>query len=581
MLMINFFSTTGFAGKLPLKALAIVFSAALAFGANAQDVSLQQAIQMGLQNSKQLQITQAKEEQAEAKYKETFDLAYPLVNLTAGYSRLSDVPPYLVQFPGEPAPHALFPVYLNSYQSRLSANELLFAGFRVRYAKSSAEYLKQAASLDVDKDKDLVVFNIVSAYYNIYKLMQGVVVINQNLELIKERIKDLQAGEREGITLHNDVVRAQLQESNFKLAAIDATNGLKTAQYNFNLLIGITPPETDTRIDTSGIFPLPALNPLDEYMQVASVTRSDLQSLNTRNLAAQNNVEVEQKDLWPNVTMGGNLYFANPNQRYIPPIDQFKLTWDVGLNLNWNMTNLFTNKHQVDESKAILSQGLSAYDQLSDAVKSEVYSGYLSYNEALEKLNTLKEALGQATENYQLVDSRYKNSVAIFSDLVDAQSSLLLAQINYYIGKADAQVAILQPPQVNRYHSIKIQTGKKMAENKRSRKIILPIILGAIVLGGAGYGINTYVYSWHHEYTDDAQIDGNISPVVSRVTGYVDSVLFEENQLVNKGQLLIMLDDRDLEIKVQQAQASLDNASARCYCGQCKRQHFGSQQQCE
>jgi outer membrane protein TolC len=105
------------------------------------------------------------------------------------------------------------------------------------------------------------------------------------------------------------------------------------------------------------------------------------------------------------------------------------------------MTNLFTNKHQVDESKAILSQGLTAYDQLSDAVKSDVYSGYLAYNEAIEKLNTLKEALGQATENYQLVDSRYKNSVAIFSDLVDAQSSLLLAQINYYIGKADAQVA--------------------------------------------------------------------------------------------------------------------------------------------
>jgi membrane fusion protein (multidrug efflux system) len=101
-----------------------------------------------------------------------------------------------------------------------------------------------------------------------------------------------------------------------------------------------------------------------------------------------------------------------------------------------------------------------------------------------------------------------------------------------------------------------------MAENKRSRKIILPIILGAIVLGGAAYGINTYVYSRHHEYTDDAQIEGNISPVVSRVTGYVDSVLFEENQLVYKGQLLIKLDDRDLQIKVQQAQASLDNALA-------------------
>jgi membrane fusion protein (multidrug efflux system) len=101
-----------------------------------------------------------------------------------------------------------------------------------------------------------------------------------------------------------------------------------------------------------------------------------------------------------------------------------------------------------------------------------------------------------------------------------------------------------------------------MAEKKSSRKIILPIILGAIVIGGLIYGGSEYIYSLHHETTDDAQIDGDINPVVTRVTGYVDSIFFEENQLVKKGQVLVKLDDRDLAIKVEQAQAALDNAIA-------------------
>lgn len=423
---------------------ALLFSNNFLFSQPAPVLTLEQAVQLGLQNSRQLQITQAKAAAADAKYKETLDLAYPLVNLGAGYSRLSEVPPYLIQFPGETESHELFPVYLNSYQSRLSANELVFAGFRVKYAKSSADYLKQAALFDVDKDKDEVAFNIVNAYFNIYNLMQGIVIIDKNLELVKQRIKELQDGEREGITLHNDVVRAQLQQTNFELSAIDADNALKTALYNFNLLIGIAPPETPTIIDTVSIFREPAIKTLNEYLQVASTTRSDLQSQKTRNLAAMNNLAVEQKDFWPTVNVGGNLYYANPNSRYIPPVNDFNLTWDVGANLNWNLTGLFTNRHQVEENKAIVLQGNTVYEQLSDAVKSEVYSGYLGYTESIDRMNTLQKGLNQATENYNLVNSRYKNSVALFSDLVDAQSYLLLAQINYAIGKADTQVAYYQ-----------------------------------------------------------------------------------------------------------------------------------------
>lgn len=100
------------------------------------------------------------------------------------------------------------------------------------------------------------------------------------------------------------------------------------------------------------------------------------------------------------------------------------------------------------------------------------------------------------------------------------------------------------------------------SEKNSSKKKILPIILSLIVIASVTFGISKYVYSQHHEDTDDAQIDSDISPVLARVSGYVNDIRFEDNQHVNKGDTLIKLDDRDLQIKVQQAEAALANAGA-------------------
>ena len=101
-------------------------------------------------------------------------------------------------------------------------------------------------------------------------------------------------------------------------------------------------------------------------------------------------------------------------------------------------------------------------------------------------------------------------------------------------------------------------------ENETAKKPnkIMPIILGALLLGGVIFGIKEYMYYAKHEDTDDAQIDGDISPVVARVGGYVDTIAFEENQHVTGGQLLVKLDDRDYKIKLEQALAAQKSASA-------------------
>ncbi len=96
------------------------------------------------------------------------------------------------------------------------------------------------------------------------------------------------------------------------------------------------------------------------------------------------------------------------------------------------------------------------------------------------------------------------------------------------------------------------------APKKRSKGFI--IVLALLVIGGGWFGVSKYIHSLHHEETDDAQIEANISPVIPRVSGYVIDVRVKDNQLVKQGDTLIVLDSRDLQLKLDQAEAALVTA---------------------
>lgn len=101
-----------------------------------------------------------------------------------------------------------------------------------------------------------------------------------------------------------------------------------------------------------------------------------------------------------------------------------------------------------------------------------------------------------------------------------------------------------------------------MTTEVKKKSKVLPIILAVLIIVGAIFGIKEYLYYSVHVDTDDAQIDGDISPVVARVGGYVDSIMFEENTRVTAGQTLVKLDERDYKIKLEQAQAAQKGATA-------------------
>src|SRR5690348_4006452 len=94
-------------------------------------------------------------------------------------------------------------------------------------------------------------------------------------------------------------------------------------------------------------------------------------------------------------------------------------------------------------------------------------------------------------------------------------------------------------------------------EHPRAKWIIA--IVAILLLAGAAF-------VWHYysvrESTDDAQIDGHIYPISARVSGTAIRVLHDDNDFVQKGELLVELDPKDYEVAVDRAKADLANAEA-------------------
>src|SRR5450755_624407 len=104
------------------------------------------------------------------------------------------------------------------------------------------------------------------------------------------------------------------------------------------------------------------------------------------------------------------------------------------------------------------------------------------------------------------------------------------------------------------------ENGGQAQAPKRSKVFL--IILIALVVAGGWFGITKWHHAQLHAETDDAQIEANISPIIPRISGYVKEVRVSDNQVVKKGDTLLILDDRDMRIKLDQAEAALATAQS-------------------
>jgi outer membrane protein TolC len=429
----------------------ILFLIALPFLTVAQEVkvvSLKDAISLGLANSKSLALTKNKVAEAEAAYQQVLDQTLPSASASGIYNH-AEIPNNVLQLgPGDPIK---LPKSADAYIGMLSVEELIFAGNKLKYAKESAQLVKKIASLDVDKSEDEITLAIIDAYLNLYKLDASKSVIAQNIKSLDTQLKQTQRFFDQGLVTKNEVLRIQLQRSNVELADLDLDKNRNIVNYNLDILLGL--PE-QTLIKTA-VLPVDFMSEsgLSVYIDSALNNRVELKQMDYQSQMIGKNIASIKAGQLPTLGVGLGAYYVNPSGKFIPGKNEFITPVTLGLTLSWNIGSLWTTKNKVAEA-SIKQQGTQINKTIvADQIRAEVNRNYEAYLQSVKKINLLKTAIAQATENENIVQSKYENNISPLTDRLDANTQLFQAKINLELAKADAQIA---------YYNLLKSTGKKI-----------------------------------------------------------------------------------------------------------------------
>jgi outer membrane protein TolC len=440
--------------------LSVVLAVALAFSAAAQDVrepvkkavTLEECVEMGLRTSKALHASEARVEASTARSKEVNASRLPSLKLSGGYTRLSEVPPFEVRLPfptGFPVPSTFVvsPSYFDNYSVRLGLQQPLFTGFRIQSGAAMARLGAQAAEQDLSGDRNQVVFAVKNAYWNLFKAGEFKKVVDEIAVQVEAHLADVRNFFEQGLLTRNEVLKVEVQLSNVKLARLDAANSVEMAAVWLNSLIGaplddpIEPAATTGELE-AGARKIPGeWSDLDGLVNKALGGRPELRAMDLRVKAGEAGVTFARSGWYPQVTLTGSFYDLRPNPRLMPAKDKFTSTWDLGISVSMDLWNWNATLRQTQQAKAQLAQAMDGLGQLKDAAAVEVRQSWLTLKSAMEKIGVARDAVAQAEENLRVTNERFKEGVALNSDVLDAETALLQAKTGHTQSLVDLELA--------------------------------------------------------------------------------------------------------------------------------------------
>jgi outer membrane protein TolC len=425
-----------------LRILFISLALILVWPAIAQErklLSLDEAINLSLKNSKQLKISRAQIEEANASLKESENRRLPDASVSASYLRLGTANVDIKkQNNNNGGSGGESPKVSQAAYGILNASLPIYAGGRIRYGIESSRYLAEAVKLDADNEKDAVVENTIEAYVNLYKARSAVDLVNENLAQAQQRVKDLSNLEKNGLLPRNDLLKAELQASNTELSLLDIENNWQLANVNMNLLLGL-PEKTVLVPDSSLLEQTLTLKTLDDYVQSAIANRKDKAALALREQAAQAGVKAVRGEYYPSIQLTGGYIAAN-----IPNVLTITNATNIGVGVAYNIGSIWKTKAKVQGAEARAKQLNANEELLNDKIRLEVNRAYLNLLSNQKKIEVYVKAIEQANENYRIVKNKYNNSLATTTDVLEADVAQLQARLNYTSARADAIIAYNQ-----------------------------------------------------------------------------------------------------------------------------------------
>jgi outer membrane protein len=412
-------------------------------------LSLQDAIQIGLDNSKSLKISDLNVDIAQEKSSQINASRWANLSFKGGYTRLSTVPNFIFNipanffapgFPPGPISTVLNQNVYDYYNLQLQLQQPIFTGLQLENSAKAAEKTAEATTYDARADKSNLKVQIATSYWSLYQAFQSEQFMQENLDRTNSHYKQAQDMLNQGMLTQSDVLSAKVQVSNAQLMLLDAQNNLRLAAVALNNVLGV-PLNTEykiTSVPQTGDTTMPDIGSL---LQSALENRSELQSLKLKEQAANAAVAAAWGAYLPQIVLVGDLYYQRPNQRIQPTVDAFKNTWDAGIQISLPIWNWGQTESEVNQARAQREQTQLAEKQTADAVYLDVTQSYLNFKQAKDKIAVAQTAVNDAEESYRISDQKFKVGLVTNTDLMDAEIALLQAKLNYTQALTGLEVA--------------------------------------------------------------------------------------------------------------------------------------------
>jgi outer membrane protein TolC len=410
-----------------------------------KSLTLDDAVRIGLEQNHDIKISILKAKSVgEAHVSEMGANRLPSLKLFASYTRLSDIGQTAISVPIPGIPPIAFTTYFpNNYLLRLSLVQPIFTGFRLLNLQSAAEHTSAAAQADTKTDQRNVIFTIKQQYWYLYKLQKTLDAVNKNLEEANTHLVDVRSKLTYGLVLANDTLKMQVQVSNSELRKIQMQKDIRISMASLMNTLGL-PLDEQVTLQTA-----PDENPaspasVGTLVEKAKSHRSELAALGERIEATNSNARVARAANYPQLSAGGNFYYSDPNQRYFPAQNVFKATWDASLNLSWDIWTWNVAGLQAEQIEYTVEQLKETKKQMEDAISLEVTQNYLTQQISLDQIRVAKLSVTQAAENLRVVKIQYEKGVANTTDVIDAETLSLQAEVSLATAVADASIASAQ-----------------------------------------------------------------------------------------------------------------------------------------
>jgi outer membrane protein TolC len=407
------------------------------------ELTLEESVRIALKESKALTMAQEKVEESEARIGEARAGFLPRIGSKASYTRL-DVVPYMSMknfaIPGVPPGTLPDKIEMGDddiYNVAVSAQQPLFVGGKILNGYRIATYGAEAEALNYQKSTSEVVLRATESYYGVLKAQEFRKVSEQAVAQMEAHVRDLENMYQVGMIAENDLLKAKVQRSNVKLMGIRATNAVRMATTAFCNVLGI-PLDTEVALKAKLEYAPSEPVALDEAIQKALKERPEVKAMQYALKIGQKAVSISKAGWLPNVALIGNYHYKRPDRENEK---EWYGSWDVTVAAQMNVFDWGATHYQTAQAKHRLRQIEEGFGQLRDGITLEVTQSVLALQEAQEKVAATGENVAQAEENYRVTNEKFKQGMATNTDLLDANTMLTQAKVEYVQALADHNVA--------------------------------------------------------------------------------------------------------------------------------------------